>query len=237
MSLRSAVLGVTCAVLALAVTAGPVHAAQAKRQKFEDSRLYFEYNATDQDIGIQISADAETWSALKLFDPHGNKLVDIFTKGAVCTLGLSELFSESDEPSLSDLSLDDFLSLYPEGTYIFVGVTPDGEKVTGNAKLTHILPAPPVITGPGAAPLDRNNVVVSWQTVPDPPGGKIITYEVIIEHGDNPVRTFEVDLPATATSVKIPPEYLQPGNQYSFEVQAWEAGSNHTFTVGTFSTL
>jgi fibronectin type III domain protein len=230
--------GVTTLAL-LAATAANAKAGAAhgtKKQLFEDALLTIEYNSSGPDVGVQFSADAEAWSSLKIYDPHNKKLVDIFTKGPVGTLGLSELFTESDEPSLDDLPLEDFLALFPEGQYVFTGETPDGEKISGRATLTHIIPDPPVITGPPAAPQPASNVIVSWQPVPDPPGSAIERYQVILEHGEAPTHTFSVDVPPSVHSVKITPEYLQPGTHYGFEVIVWETGGNHTITEGHFDT-
>ena len=46
---------------------------------------------------------------------------------------------------------------------------------------------------------------------------------------------FSADLPASATSVTIPREYLEPGTDYKLEVQAIEASGNQTLTELEFS--
>jgi len=226
--------GLGCLVT-LPLAAAPPRSPQDDAPAFEDSRLFIEYNATDRDIGVQISADAEEWKSIKVLDTHGKKIFEVTGKGPIAALGGSELFVESGEPSLDDLSLNEFLALYPAGVYKFIGVTPDGETFVGRAHLTHAIPAAPVLTGPGDEPQDRNDVVVSWRSVPDPAGSHIVMYQVILEHGD-PVRTFQVDLPASATSLRIAPEYLQAGTAYGFEVIAWETGGNHTISEGSFTT-
>jgi hypothetical protein len=58
---------------------------------------------------------------------------------------------------------------------------------------------------------------------------------VIVEREDE-ARTFQVDLPATATSVTIPPEFLEANTGYKVEVLAIEASGNQTITEVSFQT-
>jgi hypothetical protein len=46
----------------------------------------------------------------------------------------------------------------------------------------------------------------------------------------------DVDVPATATSLTVPPEYLKPAAIYRFEVLSTEEGGNQTITEGFFCT-
>ena len=43
-------------------------------------------------------------------------------------------------------------------------------------------------------------------------------------------------MPATATSLRIPPGFLQPGAEYEWEVLAIERGGNQTLSSATFTT-
>ena len=43
-------------------------------------------------------------------------------------------------------------------------------------------------------------------------------------------------LPADRTSVTIPPEYLEPGEEYGFEVLSIEENHDQTITAGSFVT-
>jgi hypothetical protein len=40
--------------------------------------------------------------------------------------GGTEMFVESNEPTLDELSLEEFFEIFPEGTYRFAGRTPEG---------------------------------------------------------------------------------------------------------------
>jgi hypothetical protein len=48
------------------------------------------------------------------------------------------------------------------------------------------------------------------------------------------LRVFSADLPATATELPVPAEFVQPGTVYKVEVLAIEAGGNQTLTELTF---
>ena len=77
--------------------------------------------------------------------------------------------------------------------------------------------------------------MVVWNPVTGPPGIEIVAYQVIVERED-PLRTFSVTVPASVTSVTIPPEFLEPGTEYKVEVLAIEAGGNQTISELDFET-
>jgi hypothetical protein len=211
------------------------HKAGAKLP-FEDARMIIEFNSTAQDVGVQFFIDAEIWNHVFVVNPNGNKIFEVFGKGNVKNFGLSELFSESDEPSLDEMSLQQFLATFPAGQYKFFGTTPEGEDIEGTATFTHNIPDGPSIVSPARnAVMPLNKAIVRWDPVTTPAGIQIAGYQVVIETG-KPVRTFQIDLPASATSVKIPPEFLQSGKQYKFEVLAKEVGGNQTITEWSFRT-
>jgi hypothetical protein len=204
---------------------------------FDAAKIIIEFNDSAQDVGIQIFLDTgDPWKSLKVFDPKGNKIMDVFNKGSVGTLGVSEFFFESDEPTLEELPLDEFFELFPAGQYKFTGETVDGQILSGKAKLTHIIPAGPVVITPEEGSVqDPANTVVAWQPVADPPGSKIVGYQVIVGVG-SPTREFNVVVPAATTSVTVPAEFLESGKSYVFEILAIETGGNQTITEGSFST-
>ena len=166
----------------------------------------------------------------------GNRGLDIEGKRSLKEQGLTELFFESAEPSLDQLPLDEFLARFPEGEYQFFGTTAEGDEITGAATLTHNIPEGPVVVSPAeGAVLDPDNAVISWKSVNSPPGIDIVGYQVIVSRED-PLRVLSLDLPATTTSVTVPPEFLEPGTEYRFEVLAIEASGNQTITESVFET-
>ncbi len=65
-------------------------------------------------------------------------------------------------------------------------------------------------------------------------GIEIIGYQVLVVR-DKPLRVFSADLPATATKIRVPAEFLEAGVEYKVEVLAIEANRNQTLSEVTFS--
>ncbi len=206
---------------------------------FSDARMIIEFNDTDQDVGIQMFIDGGPWKLLRAFDPNGRKILEISGTKSLRLQGLTELFFESSEPELAEVPLKTFLARFPEGVYELEGMTIDGEEIEAEMSFTHAIPDGPVILSPVEGSLqDPGNTVVDWIDVPDPAGSTIEAYQVIVTQliAVLPKRTFSVHVPASITSVTVPPEFLQPGAEYEFEVLAIEAGGNQTLTASFFST-
>jgi hypothetical protein len=188
--------------------------------------------------------DADGWEVLRVFDPNERKIVEVRGSGSVGKQGITELFFESAEPSFDEVPLDEFLDRFPEGEYTFSGRTVDGERLKGSAQFTHNIPAAPVIVFPVNNPVLPSNlpVVISWQAVtgPFPGGNSAVTvggYQVIVDlEGSEPLRRFEIRLPASVTQVTVSPQFMQANAQYKFEVLAIEVGGNQTISEGAFRT-
>ncbi len=201
---------------------------------FEVSHIFFEFNSTAQDLGVQVSLDGDAWKELVIVGPDGKIHLDVKGKGSVKALGLTEFFFESDEPSFEDFPSDSILALFPEGKYHFFGVTVGGRAMVGASTLTHDIPDGPVILSPAEGGLvDPGHTVISWAPVTTPAGIQIVNYQVVIEKQG---RTFLVDVPARTTHVTITKEFLKPGTSYKFEVLAKEVSGNQTITEGSFET-
>ena len=207
---------------------------------FSDARMIIELNNTAGDVGVQMFIDGEPWKQLKVFDPRGIKVLDIGGSSSLRLQGLTELFFESSEPPLVQVSLAKFLARFPKGVYELEGVTIKGNKIEGEALFTHSIPAAPVILSPLEDSLqDPDNTVVTWEDVPNPPGSVIDAYQVIVTQllDVRPRRMFSVHVPASVTSVTVPVGFMRPNADYEFEVLAIEAGGNQTITTSIFSTL
>ncbi len=85
------------------------------------------------------------------------------------------------------------------------------------------------------AVVDLNDVIISWNPVPDPPDSKIVRYEFIVERED-PLRVLSMTLPPTVTNVKVPSEFRIPGTEHNFEVLARETSGNQTLSSSFFET-
>ena len=208
-------------------------AVPARGAGFAEARIYIEYNATDNDLGFHVSLDGEDWKSLKIVNPAGAAIFQVAGGGAYKDLGLTELFFEGAEPQLDEFPLEDLLALFPEGRYRFSGLTVDGARLSSTAVLSHAVPAGPSVS----TRVDGDEVVIGWDPVDSPPEGfpqrriDIVGYQVI-------VGSFQVTLPASATRVSLPPEFVRSlaRGEHEFEVLAIEAGGNQTITGGTFET-
>ena len=207
-------------------------------------KLIIEFNSTAQDVGVQVLLDGEPWKWLKGFKPDGTKILDISTRSSLRTQGLTELFFESSEPSLSVTPLSVFFARFPAGTYEFEGETVEGECIEGETEFTHVIPAGPVITSPEQGDetpvVDPDQLEIEWEPVTTTIDGStnldIVGYQVIVEQVE-PRRIFSIDLPAKTTSVEIPPGFITQANTlHKFEILAIEVGGNQTITEGEFIT-
>ena len=224
------------AVAAVALVAGLL-APQAWAVPLSEKAIFFEINDTDGDAGIQIFLDAEGWDAMQVRDPRGNVILNVLAEGGVGQQGITELFFESAEPSFEEQSLEELLALFPEGFYQFRGTTTEGRPLRGSARLTHALPDAPVLISPEEEEeVDPDDTVIEWETVPDPPGSRIMGYVVVVEKDEGRLEVFQVNLPRSATSVTVPPEFMRPGTAYKFEVLAVEKSGNQTISEREFET-
>ena len=231
-----AVLAVAVVGLILGVAA-PQLSAGREVIEYDELDFFIEVNSTDGDAGVQLKLDGEQWKSLKIYNPEGDKLLDVKAKNSIKTQGLTEFFFESAEPSFDDVPLDEFLERFPEGEYEFRGKTIDGDRMRGTAELTHVIPEGPVIVSPLPGDIvDPEDAVIEWEPVTSPAGVEIVTYEVIAGSEDGE-SDFTMTLSGTATSVKLPTELFDEGfTDYKFEILAKEESGNQTITESTFST-
>lgn len=202
----------------------------SRAKSFTRAELIIEVNGTDGDAGLQVNLDGEPWKVVAIFRPDGSEILEYRTRSDVRGFGMTELFSESSEPPFTRFPLDEFKALFPEGEYRLVGRTIDGDRVVGTAILTHDIPEGPVILTPeDGATVSTEDARIRWRPAPQPDGVEIVGYRVTFERAD-PLRIFNVDLPADARSVRIPAGYLESGVEYSAEVLAIDAGGNQTLT-------
>jgi len=201
------------------------------------AKIIAELNATDEDVGLQIFFDGTGWIRLEVFDPDGFRIVDTSAGGGVQMQGITEFFFESAEPSLDELPLDDFLARFPEGLYTFAAVTTDGKIIRTKARFTHAIPDGPVLLSPEEdEEADPNNTVIEWEPVANPPGSKIVGYQVIVVREKPSLRVFSVDVSPATTSVTVPAAFMEPNTDYKFEVLAIETSGNQTLSESVFKT-
>jgi hypothetical protein len=232
-ALRALLVAAAAAAVGIAA---PAASARKKKEKkelpLEVARIYWEYNASGNDLGVHVFLDGEDWKKMEIESPGGATIFEVEGRGPYRDLGMTELFFEGAEPSLDDVPLEELLALFPEGVYEFEGKTVEGDEIEGEALLTHAIPAAPEVeadVGPG------DSLVIRWEDVTGPPDGfpdadiEIVGYQVI-------VGSFQVTLPASANQVTVPPEYVASleSGEHDFEVLAIEEGGNQSITEGTF---
>ncbi|MCH8029469.1 MAG: hypothetical protein IH874_06015 [Candidatus Dadabacteria bacterium] len=213
---------------------------------FADAEVFFEFNATDLDLGIQIFFDAEGWLEVEVSGPNGT-IFRVENAGSLMEIGSTELFTESEEPELDEFPIEEFLALFPEGEYQFSGTTVDGDELVGTAELTHDLPAAPNITSIG-------NPVIEWCDTSEEGDPAIVRYQVIVEFveldefDEETGRVFEfsvdvlADPEATCSngtqSVTVPPEFFESleelDGEFKAEVLASEESGNKTISEQEF---
>ena len=231
--LAALVIGVAVGVLSLGVAAP-----EAWAKPFSAAKIIFEVNATDEDAGIQVFLDGKPWKVVKIFNPDNEQIFKVLGTGNLGMFGLTELFSESNEPPFEEVPLAEVLAMFPAGKYRFEGTTVEGASLKSTATLSHVIPCGPEIVSSETLPfnmarIEWNAVINRLDPATEECGGstdlEIVGYQVIVD-------TFQVPLPASATSVTVPPEFLEPNTMYLFEVLAIEASGNQTITEGSFMT-
>jgi hypothetical protein len=229
-----AVLTLLVVILLAARPSRPAEA-RAKPIRLAAATTIVEVNATAGDAGLQVFFDGDPWKSMRITGPDGRsrELVEIETEGRLQQQGLTELFSESSEPPFKELSLAEFKRRFPEGRYHFEGRTIEGQRLIGSSFLSHDIPNGPGIIFPAHGDTVDKYVVARWAPGMQPPGVEIVAYRAIFERED-PVRVLSVDLPASVTRVTVPPQFLKPGIEYLFELQAIEASGNITFSEAYF---
>jgi hypothetical protein len=220
-----------CVLAAVGVALLALAPATLRGAGFPIAKIYFEYNSTANDLGVHVSLDAEDWTTVQIVHPNGQTIFNVNGGGGFGQLGMTELFFEGAEPSLDEFPLEDLLGLFPEGRYTFNAVKVNGRRLTSRPALSHAIPAGPIV----GSQVNGDSIVISWDPVTAPPAGfppkpiVIVGYQVIVD-------PFQVTLPASATSVTLPAEFVQSltSGAHPFEVLAIEASGNQTITEGSF---
>jgi hypothetical protein len=252
------IAGTSLLALSLISPALPVKAATQPEQPFKFANIHFETNASACDMGIQILFDTDGVTEGSVEDPREDVVYSFQTPlGLEETHDQTEGFQERVEPPIIDLenalgcehqddaiTLQELFSAWPAGLYEFEGMS-DGVEFEGVARLTHKVPAGPVITAPqdGAIVPHDQHLVMRWNKVTGPilpqlGPVEIVGYHIVVKDLREPVTPgrvpaqLDADVPANETSLTVPKQYLAPNRIYEFEVLATEKGNNQTITEG-----
>jgi hypothetical protein len=244
-----AILLVPVIALILGASAPELLAADGEVElEFEEAQFNIEFNSSDEDLGVRGFVDGEPWKEVEIEDPKGRTIAEVEAKKSMAKQGFAELFFESGEPSLEEVSIKKFLKRFPEGTYEFEGETIEGDEIEGEAEFTHVIPCGPKNLSATGANVPNNPIIITWDFVTqvvdlensefenvmckDSEDLEIVAYRVEAEweDADEVVHIFGIDLKADQNSVTIPPEFIPSGQVYKFEVLAIEESGNQTLT-------
>ena len=217
--------------------------------EFEEAELYFELNDTDKDLGIHGSIDGGPWIKLNIEAPHDRRLLAIRAARNLRYQGMTQLFFESAEPTLDELSQEKFFKRFREGEYEISGLTMTREELESEVYLSQVMADRPrnvTVAGiPAAESCDDEDlpavgapVVIDWDPVTGhhPAIGKpgpveIVRYQFFVEFDDVKLA---VDLPPSVTSFEVPAQILDLNDEFKFEIIARTATGNNTAVESCF---
>ncbi|UCE78724.1 MAG: hypothetical protein JSV13_09495 [Nitrospiraceae bacterium] len=209
--------------------------------EFSETAIFFEENATDGDLGIQIFFDGEPWMMVRVFSPEDSTVFNVMNGGSLMQIGSTEVFTESAEPSFDELPREELLALFTEGEYTFLGTIVGGGLMVGTAMLTHDLPVPVDV----ALVVNGDSAIIEWVDKSEDGDPEIVGFEVVIEmvveddSGEERVFVNTATFPASVTSFTISQEFISAAFDFfaegellevKFEVIAIEESGNKTIT-------
>ena len=125
------------------------------------------------------------------------------------------------------------LAGYPEGEYLFFGISTAGEHFRGSAELSHQLPGETTILQPVQdSVIAAGSLTIQWSAVP---GIREYILEFENESAD-PEQALTLNLPPEVTSFEIPAGLLVAGSDYQVGVQTVAENGNIVAVEVTFST-
>ena len=190
--------------------------------EFEIASVFFERNATDGDLEaiFAIQAGDEGLETLLVLGPNNRTMINLTTLG-----GTREYEFESPEPPDQQI----IMNAYPEGTYLFVGITLNGEMLVSQDVLSHQLPDTPTLLSPSEGEIGVPlNTIISWSAVPC-----AVSYFVEVESDE---FSFESKLPCSVTNIGVPDNFLSPDTEYELQICTVSSGGNMHCIETTFTT-
>jgi hypothetical protein len=196
---------------------------------FENAEIRVEQNATDGDteVVIFVKGGDDGFKHLSVRSPDRRMVVSTFSLDPTIR-GQRELLFESPEPPGEAI-----LAAYPEGVYVFKGVTHTGERFVGRARLSHDLPLGAVILSPSdGASVPPGPLVIEWSAVSN---AEQIILELENESAD-PEQSFTFSLAGDATRFELPAALITSGASYQLGIGTVAENGNIVFVEVAFET-
>jgi hypothetical protein len=185
---------------------------------FEVASVHFEQNATDGDVEVVFQVKG---------GDEGLAVVD-FTAPDASTLGMRQFRFESPEPQ----DTASLAAAYPEGAYVFSGVTASGARLRGESTLSHRLPPPTSFLRPGT---DAQGVAISGLEIAWAPVADLAAYIVYVEQDELDVHV-TARLPGSVTTFVVPDGFLSPGTTYQLSIGTVTDEGNTSFVETEMTT-
>ena len=219
---------IVAAATTLSALAYPVTGAAAEVGRFEKLSVHLERNIQDRDAEIRFEATGaeDGLAALKVTAPGERTVIDLRSPDS--KLGIRSLTVESPEPDDDKLVRTDF----PAGAYRFEGTTTKGERLRGEAQLSHVFPKPATFEYPRPDQKDvpANALTLRW-SVPE----GIEACAIIIEQTGSAYEIRAL-LPGSAKSFTVPDGFLRAGKAYKFAIGTISKEGNRSFIEAGFTT-
>jgi hypothetical protein len=197
---------------------------------FAVATVYLERNATDGDAEVvfEVKGGKEGLAKLTVASPGGRTVIEFTAPDASASLGIRQFRFETPEPR----DMKSLTAAYPEGVYTFAGATAAGERLHGNATLSHTLPATASFLRPtgNARGVDARNLKITWSPVEN-----VAAYIVKIEQPKLGVNLTST-LPGSVATFGVPEGFLRPGMQYKLAIGTVSDKGNISFVETTFTT-
>jgi hypothetical protein len=201
----------------------------APSTNFAAANVHFEQNATDGDVEVvfEVKGGDEGLARLTVVSPDGRTVID-FEAPDASTLGMRQFIFESPEPR----DVQSLKSAYPEGRYIFTGVTASGHKLHGESVLSHKLPDTPTFLHP---PANAQGVSTKNLEITSTPVKNLAAYIVYIEQDAQNV-SITARLSGPIASFVVPDGFLFSGTEYQLGIGTVGDNGNISFIETTFTT-
>lgn len=209
--------------------APPAAGSSGSTEPFAEAHVHFEQNATDGDVEVvfEVKGGDEGLARLQVAAPDGRTVVD-FAAPDTSTLGMRQFRFESPEPG----DAASLAAAYPEGVYVFSGVTASGARLRGQSTLSHRLPPPTTFLRPGTDARDvaAARLEIEWSPVED-----LAAFIIYLEQDELDVN-LTARLPASVSRFVVPDGFLLPGTTYQLGIGTVTEEGNASYVETTMMT-